>query len=78
MDMLDFALDGMADSSRASCAQEWGASWDGEAECGGENVLSKLLATSRETAMLTSVRRLVGPLPQSLFQPERMSGYCAT
>ena len=62
--MLDCAPDGMAGVTSSLTEESWDAAWDVESAIGDCVLLRSVVATHNTSA-------------KALFQPERMSGYCA-
>ena len=76
--MLHFSLDDMTDRSSTLSAGDWAGLWD----CDGSTVQAgsppRLVTASRGAVILASSPRPSGPVRQPPYQPERMSGYCAS
>jgi hypothetical protein len=61
-----------------SLARGWTIAWEDEDVSGRSLLLSLTDAVRKSGASSTSARPGGGRLAQSAFQPERMSGYCAS
>ena len=77
MDMLDYAPDCLAGDGSALYGQEWTVAWDSEAMSADVSLVSRLMAASKEVTSDASAKPMVGRVSPK-FQPERMSGYCAS
>ena len=77
--MLDYTPDALAGGNSAPYGHEWAVNGQGEGKLGDNSLLPKSMAFSRETAIdVACASSIVGQLPQKSFQPERISGYCAS
>ena len=72
--MLDYVSDDVIGPGPVSCVQEWALSWDSEAVHADDGLLVKLIAASK----IFCAKSANGRLPRGVFQPERLSGYCAS
>ncbi len=75
--MLHYEPDGMFLDASALGVEDWAVGWDSE-EMPGRGVLMNMIADYRAfskgaTAPLPALGRLI----HSVFQPERVSGFCA-
>jgi hypothetical protein len=75
--MLDFLPDTMAGGA-GSLARGWTIAWEDEDVSGRSLLLSMTDALRKTGASSTIAKPRGGRLAQSSFQPERMSGYCAS
>ena len=77
--MLDYVPIDLATCNSAPSGHEWADAWRDEDKPGENSQTVRLIAVSSKTTVgAICESSLVGPLPQDLFQPERISGYCAS
>ncbi len=74
--MLDYAPDCLPGDSTSLYGREWGAPWTGETVLPDDNLVSRLIERSREAVNISRAKPAIR-VPQT-FNPERMSGYCAS
>jgi len=73
--MLNFVPDNAAADSQAFGSQAWGVSWESEG-LADHGLLLRMIAASRGEAAERPAQLPKRKPPY--FQPERMSGFCAT
>ena len=75
--MLDFTPDTRIDDDLALSATGFTLQWDSETPP-HDRLLSQLIATSSDARLIFGARGVRQGMAPSAFQPERMSGFCAT
>ena len=75
--MLDYAPDCLPGDNTASYVRDWTSAWGGETVLSDDSLVSSLMAEFREAATVSWATPGASRLSQP-FQPERMSGYCAS
>ncbi len=72
--MLDYVPDDLTGANASSCGQELTVVWESE-NVPEDGLLLQLIAASRATIIdMVPTDRMVRP---AVFQPERISGFCA-